>query len=171
MQEGFAPPTSLPGCTCVAVFTLLSTPVPQLFHTHYVPFPLHLSMSKAYGMMGWRIGYIAYHTGAIGTKEGRPSLSEQLLKVCVRGKGGAGLFLPSSTPFPPPPQVQDTTIICPPQLSQHVALAALSKEGSQYVAQQIAGLEGELCACTAEGVRKCEARVLDAAPWNFPRGH
>ena len=43
---------------------------------------------------------------------------------------------------PPSPQVQDTTIICAPQLSQHLALAALSEEGSAYVKDQIAGLAG-----------------------------
>ena len=66
---------------------------------------------------GWRIGYLAYHIQALGSD--LPSLAEQLLKV------------------------QDTTIICPPQLSQHVALAALSEEGTTYVKQQIRDLEGE----------------------------
>ena len=53
-------------------------------------------MSKAYGMMGWRIGYIAYHTGAISTAEERPSLSEQLLKVCKGEEGGGAWRCPVS---------------------------------------------------------------------------
>ena len=69
---------------------------------------------------GWRVGYLAYHNQALGTGGADlPSLADQLLKV------------------------QDTTIICPPQLSQHVALAALSQEGTEYVEKQIRGLEGE----------------------------
>lgn len=42
-------------------------------------------------------------------------------------------------------QVQDTIPICPSQLSQHMALAALQQGGS-YVEQQIAGLEGNRAA-------------------------
>ncbi|KAG1677998.1 hypothetical protein FOA52_000793 [Chlamydomonas sp. UWO 241] len=78
------------------------------------------SMSKAYGMMGWRVGYLAY-SSAPG-EGGAPSLADQLLKV------------------------QDTTVICPTQLSQHVALAALGAEGAAYVKEQIEGLEGNRAA-------------------------
>mmetsp|Transcript_18366 Transcript_18366/g.38400 ORF Transcript_18366/g.38400 Transcript_18366/m.38400 type:complete len:87 (+) Transcript_18366:938-1198(+) len=45
------------------------------------------SFSKAYGMMGWRVGYLAYHTGS----ENADILS-QIIKV------------------------QDTIPICPPQV-------------------------------------------------------
>ncbi|GAX73280.1 hypothetical protein CEUSTIGMA_g734.t1 [Chlamydomonas eustigma] len=94
-----------------------SSPLPHVVHI--------FSMSKAYGMMGWRIGYLAYHSQAE-----QSALADQLLKV------------------------QDTTIICPPQLSQYVALAALQPDGQLYMMDQIRGLEGN---------RKA---VLDAlSPW------
>jgi aspartate/methionine/tyrosine aminotransferase len=75
------------------------------------PHVLHLfSFSKAYGLMGWRVGYIGYPTaGAGGT------LGEQLLKV------------------------QDTNPICASQASQAVALAAL-RAGDGYVTERVAGL-------------------------------
>ncbi|WIA39771.1 hypothetical protein OEZ86_005827 [Tetradesmus obliquus] len=74
------------------------------------------SFSKAYGMMGWRVGYIAY-PGKQLLQHARAdtSLEEQLLKI------------------------QDTVAICPGQLSQHLALAAL-QQGSSYVQESIAAL-------------------------------
>ncbi|GBF95700.1 aspartate aminotransferase [Raphidocelis subcapitata] len=66
------------------------------------------SFSKAYGMMGYRVGYIAWPLAAEG-------LGAQLLKV------------------------QDTIPICPPTLSQHVALAALTG-GGDWVRSNIAAL-------------------------------
>jgi aspartate/methionine/tyrosine aminotransferase len=66
---------------------------------HYTPGGPHVvhifSFSKAYGMMGWRQGYIAYPSTENGF------LASQLLKV------------------------QDTIPICPTQISQEVALGAL----------------------------------------------
>lgn len=53
------------------------------------------SFSKAYGMMGWRVGYIAF------PEDGTSRLAGALVKV------------------------QDTVPVCAPQLSQHVALGAL----------------------------------------------
>ena len=51
------------------------------------------AVCQAYGMMGWRVGYIAY-PGAPGGGGGDGFLGAQLLKV------------------------QDTIPVCPPQLSQ-----------------------------------------------------
>jgi len=68
------------------------------------------SFSKAYGIMGWRIGYIATPAGASG-------LMDQLNKV------------------------QDTIIICPPVLSQRVALACIEGGGKEWVKEKVAGLE------------------------------
>jgi katanin p60 ATPase-containing subunit A1 len=66
---------------------------------HYCPAGdnvLHLfSFSKAYGMMGWRVGYIAY------PEDGSGSIAAELLKV------------------------QDTIPICVVQISQQAALGAL----------------------------------------------
>lgn len=66
---------------------------------HYTPAGPHVihifSFSKAYGMMGWRQGYIAY------PEDGTQTLASDLLKV------------------------QDTCPICPTQISQIVALGAL----------------------------------------------
>lgn len=76
------------------------------------------SFSKAYGMMGWRVGYIAYPgQQLLQQQEGveQYNLGEQLLKV------------------------QDTIVVCAPQMSQQLALAAL-QEGEEYVQQGIAGL-------------------------------
>ena len=64
---------------------------------------------QAFGMMGWRVGYIAYQDAC-----GR--LTEQLTKV------------------------QDTIPICPPQLSQHVALAATTRAGRPWVQQQLSSI-------------------------------
>ncbi|KAL4428806.1 hypothetical protein ABPG77_005244 [Micractinium sp. CCAP 211/92] len=69
------------------------------------------SFSKAFGMMGWRVGYIAY------PEDGSGALAAQLLKV------------------------QDTIPVCGTQLSQYVALGAV-EAGRDWVAQQVAGLEG-----------------------------
>eukprot|EP00878_Enallax_costatus_P016901 GHUV01017742.1.p1 GENE.GHUV01017742.1~~GHUV01017742.1.p1 ORF type:complete len:450 (+),score=122.28 GHUV01017742.1:1027-2376(+) len=74
------------------------------------------SFSKAYGMMGWRVGYIAYPGQQLLQDGGFDGdLHAELLKV------------------------QDTIAICPSQLSQHIALAAL-QEGDSYLQQQIQGL-------------------------------
>eukprot|EP00884_Botryococcus_braunii_P017072 jgi/Botrbrau1/4048/Bobra.152_3s0007.2 len=71
------------------------------------PHIIHLfSFSKAFGMMGWRVGYIAYPGFA------QRDLGPQLLKV------------------------QDTIPICPPQLSQVVALGAV-QEGRPWVLQRL----------------------------------
>eukprot|EP00894_Picocystis_sp_ML_P001855 jgi/Pico_ML_1/52372/g3084.t1 len=69
------------------------------------------SMSKAYGMMGWRIGYIAYPKA-----QPNMDLGKQLLKV------------------------QDTIPICPAVVSQYAALGAL-KAGNTWVAQHVSGLD------------------------------
>ncbi|GAX86488.1 hypothetical protein CEUSTIGMA_g13897.t1, partial [Chlamydomonas eustigma] len=70
------------------------------------------SFSKAYGMMGWRVGYIAYPD--------------------PDGRGGAlgGNLL----------KTQDTICICACQVSQHAALGALTGDGS-FVRDRVAGLE------------------------------
>ena len=72
------------------------------------------SFSKAYGMMGWRVGYIAYPDF-----NGSDSLGSQILKV------------------------QDTIPICATQLSQSIALEALSL-GRGWVDERVAGLAGAL---------------------------
>ncbi|KAK3280759.1 hypothetical protein CYMTET_11417 [Cymbomonas tetramitiformis] len=68
------------------------------------------SFSKAYGMMGWRVGYLAY------SKE-REGLLDQLLKA------------------------QDTIPICPPVLSQIVALKAHQLAGRTWVKERVKALE------------------------------
>ncbi|KAK9809123.1 hypothetical protein WJX72_009699 [[Myrmecia] bisecta] len=73
---------------------------PHILHT--------FSFSKAYGMMGWRVGYIAYPD-----TDGQDFLGLQMVKV------------------------QDTVPICASLLSQHVALGAL-KLGRQWVLDNVA---------------------------------
>lgn len=74
------------------------------------------SFSKAYGMMGWRVGYIAYPGQELLQQFGGvQDLAAELLKV------------------------QDTIAVCASQLSQHIALAALQQGGS-YLQEQLAGL-------------------------------
>lgn len=63
---------------------------------------------QAYGMMGWRTGYLAY-------RDKNGELSCQLQKV------------------------QDTIPICPPQLSQQVALHAI-REGRTWVKDRLKSL-------------------------------
>ena len=68
------------------------------------------SFSKAYGMMGWRMGYIAYCNAQVDvTNNTEWSLEAQLLKC------------------------QDTIPICPTIISQHVALGALQEAGVEWV--------------------------------------
>jgi len=77
------------------------------------PHVVHLcSFSKAFGMAGWRVGWLASHADS--------GLGSSLLKI------------------------QDTIPICPPQLSQRVALAALKGEGAgtPWVAARVASLRG-----------------------------
>ncbi|CAL5223689.1 g6241 [Coccomyxa viridis] len=79
-------------------------------HCISAPHIIHLfSFSKAFGMMGWRVGYIAY-----------------------QDSGGLGAELA---------KVQDTIPICPPQLSQYVALGAL-QAGRPWVASQLDSIMG-----------------------------
>ncbi len=67
------------------------------------------SFSKAYGMMGWRCGYIAY---VDSQANGQWSLGSELLKA------------------------QDTIPICPPIISQYAALGAL-EAGKSWVTNKI----------------------------------
>jgi aromatic aminotransferase len=70
------------------------------------------SFSKAYGMMGWRVGYIAVPDDSVA-----PGLMAEMLKV------------------------QDTIPICAAQVSQVLALEAL-REGRGWVQERVAGLQG-----------------------------
>lgn len=83
---------------------------------HYAPQGPHIihifSFSKAYGMMGWRQGYIAYPDYDDGNL-----LGAQLLKV------------------------QDTIPICPTQISQQAALGALTEAGPGWVAKRVQDLD------------------------------
>eukprot|EP01024_Parvocaulis_polyphysoides_P035470 TRINITY_DN31422_c0_g3_i1.p3 TRINITY_DN31422_c0_g3~~TRINITY_DN31422_c0_g3_i1.p3 ORF type:complete len:205 (-),score=29.71 TRINITY_DN31422_c0_g3_i1:232-846(-) len=73
------------------------------------------SFSKAYGMMGWRVGYIAYKKDDENSPD-QFQVGNQLLKV------------------------QDTIPICPSQLSQYIALEAVNA-GRQWVTDKIHTLE------------------------------
>lgn len=65
-------------------------------------------------MMGWRVGYVAYPDF-----DGHDSLGAEILKI------------------------QDTVTICPPQLSQYVALGAM-EAGASWVNTKIESLSGRL---------------------------
>ena len=67
---------------------------------------------QAFGMMGWRVGYIAYPNPQLSCD---PQLGLQLLKV------------------------QDTIPICPTQISQVVAEGAL-QAGRSWVTERVQGL-------------------------------
>jgi aromatic aminotransferase len=115
-------------------------------HQHWCIAAPHIinifSFSKAYGMMGWRMGYLAY--------------TDQEF-ICTNGNGNGSSSGNSSSggSAPPPPatmtttttlggellKVQDTIPICPPQLSQYVAIGAL-KAGREWVKEKVHGLEG-----------------------------
>ncbi len=71
-----------------------------------------LSHAQAFGMMGWRLGYIAYPNADLAAD---PEVGFQMSKV------------------------QDTIPICVTQMSQVAALGAL-QAGSSWVRQQVQGL-------------------------------
>ena len=88
-------------------------------------------------MMGWRMGYLAY-------------TDQEFIRTNGNGNGSGNSG--GSAPPPPPPaatttlggellKVQDTIPICPPQLSQYVAIGAL-KSGREWVEEKVHGLEG-----------------------------
>ena len=79
------------------------------------------SFSKAWGMMGWRVGYLALPSAA--------------------GGAAPGLFAEVS-------KVQDTIPICPSQLGMEVALGAL-EEGRGWVEERVAGLAANRAALQA----------------------
>ena len=75
----------------------------NLFHCVEAPHVINIfSFSKAYGMMGWRQGYLTYIDQQVDLSNSNWSLEQQLLKC------------------------QDTIPICPTIISQHVALGALA---------------------------------------------
>ena len=92
------------------------------------------SFSKAYGMMGWRVGYIAFPGSAV-----HPTLGDEMLKV------------------------QDTIPICPAQISQLVALEAL-KEGRGWVTERVQQLEGAAPAARAADIPPCADAVSRMNP-------
>ena len=85
-------------------------------HTHRAIEAPHVinifSFSKAYGMMGWRMGYIAFQDGQTSGGGAPWSLEAELLKI------------------------QDTIPICPTVLSQHVAMGAL-RAGHEWVQEKL----------------------------------
>lgn len=84
--------------------------VPRRHHCVAGDHVVHVfSFSKAFGMMGWRCGYLAYPRGGAGR------LGRELLKA------------------------QDTIPICPPQVSQAVALGAV-RAGRGWVEGMVRGL-------------------------------
>lgn len=98
------------------------------------------SFSKAYGMMGWRVGYVAYPTEPIGDL----SLGAEMLKV------------------------QDTIPICATQVSQVVALEAL-RQGRGWVEERVAGLRAnrELVLDALSVLGPGKVRAGDAAIYLF----
>eukprot|EP00892_Ulva_mutabilis_P011941 jgi/Ulvmu1/9119/UM005_0214.1 len=83
------------------------------------------SFSKAYGMMGWRVGYLAFPAASV-----HPTLGDEILKV------------------------QDTIPICPTQISQLVALESL-KEGRGWVTERVNQLAGAPRRITARAISPC----------------
>jgi aspartate/methionine/tyrosine aminotransferase len=77
------------------------------------------SFSKAYGMMGWRMGYIAFQD---------VHQHQEVVIVGDGGEGGGGETTTTTTTWSLQAEllkVQDTIPICPTILSQHVAMGAL----------------------------------------------
>lgn len=77
---------------------------------------------QAFGMMGWRLGYIAYPNASLAAD---PDLGFQMSKV------------------------QDTIPICVSQMSQVAGLGAL-QAGSPWVRQQVQGLAGNRWGCSLQ---------------------
>lgn len=82
---------------------------------------LLMLLLQAFGMMGWRLGYIAYPNAESAAD---PELGFQMSKV------------------------QDTIPICVTQMSQVAGLGAL-EAGSSWVKQQVQGLAGNRCVTAA----------------------
>ena len=83
---------------------------------------------QAFGMMGWRLGYIAYPNAGLASD---PSLGFQMSKV------------------------QDTIPICVTQMSQVAGVGALAA-GSPWVRQQVQGLSSNRSAMhQLTGVQLC----------------
>jgi katanin p60 ATPase-containing subunit A1 len=84
------------------------------FHCVEAPHVINIfSFSKAYGMMGWRQGYLSYIDSQVDVRGNAWSLEAQLLKC------------------------QDTIPICPTIVSQHVALGALQDAGKSWVQSKL----------------------------------
>ncbi|KAG2432782.1 hypothetical protein HYH02_012914 [Chlamydomonas schloesseri] len=109
---------------------------------HYCPAGPHVvhlfSMSKAYGMMGWRIGYVAFPDYAHANKD---------VPGQAPGTNGSGSGSGAQQALTAPGalamaqlKVQDAVCICAPAPSQALALEALGAEGRQYVDGLIAPL-------------------------------
>lgn len=107
-------------------------------HQHYCIAAPHVvnifSFSKAYGMMGWRMGYLAFtEQEFISTNNNviNNNSSGNAPPTTMTTKTLGGQLL----------KVQDTIPICPPQLSQYVALGAL-EAGREWVEGKVHSLEG-----------------------------
>jgi aspartate/methionine/tyrosine aminotransferase len=97
------------------------------------------SLSKAYGMASWRVGYMVVPE----------ALAEAVHKI------------------------QDTLLICPPAVSQHVALAALGA-GRSYPATRLAGLDGmrrAIFEALGRGDLPCELAPVSGAFYYLVRVH
>lgn len=97
------------------------------------------SFSKAFGMAGWRVGYV--------------SVPEALAPALIK--------------------VQDTNLVCPPVLSQHLALAVLDAP-RHYVREQIAhvGARRRLAEACLRGLpHACRVAPTEGALYLFVRVH
>ncbi|KAG2496482.1 hypothetical protein HYH03_005308 [Edaphochlamys debaryana] len=109
---------------------------------HYCPSGPHVvhlfSMSKAYGMMGWRIGYIAFPDFAHANADvpGSPRANGG---PGAEGAPAAGATAPGALGAAQL-KVQDAVCICAPQPSQLLALESLGEGGDEYVASRISQL-------------------------------
>ncbi|GIL60491.1 hypothetical protein Vafri_15048 [Volvox africanus] len=125
---------------------------------HYCPAGRHVihlfSMSKAYGMMGWRIGYVAFPDYEHHNKDVEGELAEvpagPIEDGTVATNGGNGITgqPASSAPGAAPGalglaqlKVQDAVCICASQPGQLLALEVLTEDGRAYVDGHISNLE------------------------------
>ncbi|GLC33937.1 hypothetical protein PLESTB_000820000 [Pleodorina starrii] len=128
---------------------------------HYCPAGPHIihlfSMSKAYGMMGWRIGYIAFpdyaqHNtdvegeaaapeGPNGTAAAPNGVSSAPSPAVAAAAGGPATVTAPGALGLAQLKVQDAVCICAPQPSQQLALEALTEDGREYVEAHIRQLE------------------------------
>jgi aspartate/methionine/tyrosine aminotransferase len=128
--------------------------------SHYSPAGpnvVHIfSMSKAFGMMGWRVGWLGLPPPSPEAGDGGGGSGHDASSSGAEDLGDGGALMDEVL------KVQDSIPICATQLSQAVALAALEGDGGD------GGAPGQGAAAEDFGDAYVSARVGELARFNRP---